>query len=525
MTQALDADLGVVISASHNPMPDNGIKFLARGGHKLDDAVEAQIEELLGSPWDAPIGAAVGRVRPYERPIEEYVDHLLKTLDRPLTGLKVVVDCANGAGTEAAPMALRAAGSDVVVIGAEPDGLNINEGCGSTYLAPLQAAVVEHAADAGIALDGDADRVLLVSELGQLIDGDQLMATIANRWAKDGRLVGGGVVATVMSNLGLERYLGERKLNLVRAAVGDRYVLERMRADGYNVGGEQSGHIILSDYCTTGDGLVAALQVLAVVKRHNKPVSEVCHRFEPLPQILKNVRFKAGKPLENANVKTAIASAEPLQSEAGYVELFDRGRRYSFLLFEDVHGDSRDRGPAMVDLAQTYERAGLFFSPGELPDYLPAVLEFASTQPPVQAREFLRETAHIVRTIFSALLERGSPYACVLAAVPLAIAAWKWLVVATTEYELTTQRLRTRRGVLNKHLDELELYRVRDYKLEQPFFLRLFSLSTVILQTSDKSNPVLVLKAIPRGDSLREEMRTYVEEARTRRGVREVDMT
>jgi phosphoglucosamine mutase len=311
LTDALDADLGVVISASHNPMPDNGIKFLARGGHKLDDAVEAQIEELLGSSWDAPIGAAVGRVRPYERPIEEYVDHLLTTLDRSLTGLKVVVDCANGAATEAAPMALRAAGADVVVIGAEPDGLNINDGCGSTYLGPLQAAVVEHGADVGIALDGDADRSLAVDHEGNDVDGDQLLAILALDLAEAGRLVDDTVVATVMSNLGFVQAMEAAGLRVRQTRVGDRYVLEEMRKSGCNIGGEQSGHIILTDHATTGDGLVAGLQVLAALVEAQAPASELLRQFEPLPQLLKNVRFNGGaEPLEADSVRKSIAAAE-----------------------------------------------------------------------------------------------------------------------------------------------------------------------------------------------------------------------
>ena len=325
LTDALDADLGVVISASHNPMPDNGIKFLARGGHKLDDAVEAQIEELMGSAWDAPIGADVGRVRPYERPIEEYVDHLLTTLDRRLTGLKVVVDCANGAGTEAAPMALRAAGAEVVVIGAEPDGLNINEGCGSTYLAPLQAAVVEHGADAGIALDGDADRCLAVDHEGRDIDGDQLLAIIALDLAEAGRLVDDTVVATVMSNLGFVQGMEAAGLRVRQTRVGDRYVLEEMRAGGYVLGGEQSGHLILSQYATTGDGILTALHVLQRMAATGKDLQSLASVVTRLPQVLVNVTGVDKDRTDDPVLAEAVATEERALAGRGRVLLRPSG--------------------------------------------------------------------------------------------------------------------------------------------------------------------------------------------------------
>ena len=325
LTDALDADLGVVISASHNPMPDNGIKFLARGGHKLDDAVEAQIEELMGTAWDAPIGAAVGRVRPYERPIEEYVDHLLSTLDRRLTGLKIVVDCANGAGTEAAPMALRAAGAEVVVIGAEPDGLNINEGCGSTYLAPLQAAVVEHGADAGIALDGDADRCLAVDHEGNDIDGDQLLAIIALDLAEAGRLVDDTVVATVMSNLGFVQGMEAAGLRVRQTRVGDRYVLEEMRAGGYVLGGEQSGHLILSQYATTGDGILTALHVLQRMAATGKDLQSLASVVTRLPQVLVNVTGVDKDRADDPVLAEAVATEERALAGRGRVLLRPSG--------------------------------------------------------------------------------------------------------------------------------------------------------------------------------------------------------
>jgi phosphoglucosamine mutase len=325
LTGALDADLGVVISASHNPMPDNGIKFLARGGRKLEDAVESQIEELLGSSWDAPIGAAVGRVRPYERPVEEYVDHLLTTLDRRLTGLKVVVDCANGAASEAAPMALRAAGAEVVVIGAEPDGLNINDGCGSTHLGPLQAAVVEHRADAGIALDGDADRCLAVDHEGNDVDGDQILAILALDLAEAGRLVDDTVVATVMSNLGFVQALEAAGLRVKQTRVGDRYVLEEMRAGGYVLGGEQSGHVIMSDYATTGDGILTGLHVLQRMAATGKDLRSLASVVTRLPQVLVNVQGVDKDRTDDPALLAAVAAAEAGMGGRGRVLLRPSG--------------------------------------------------------------------------------------------------------------------------------------------------------------------------------------------------------
>jgi len=312
LTGALDADLGVVISASHNPMPDNGIKFLARGGVKLDDAIEAEIEELLGGEWDRPTGAAVGRVRPYERPVEEYVDHLLATLDLPLTGLKVVVDCANGAATEAAPMALRAAGAEVVVIGDRPDGLNINDGCGSTHLAPLQRAVVEHGADAGVALDGDADRCLAVDHEGNDVDGDQLLAILALAMAEAGHLTDDTVVATVMSNLGFLQAMEAAGVRVVQTQVGDRYVLEAMREGSFTLGGEQSGHLIMSRYATTGDGILTALHVLQRMAATGKDLQSLGSVVTRLPQVLVNVagvdRARADDPVLAEQVAAEVAA-------------------------------------------------------------------------------------------------------------------------------------------------------------------------------------------------------------------------
>lgn len=313
LTRSLRADLGVMISASHNRFDDNGIKLFDPDGFKLSDQTELRIEELIEADSSEMLTSAerIGRAKRVESAQERYVEYAKRTLPRNLRfdGLRVVIDCANGAGYSVAPKALWELGAEVVTIGAEPNGLNINLKCGSTSLDALIDKVREVRADIGIALDGDADRVVIVDEKGSIVDGDQLMAVIGESWHRRGRLAAGGIVATVMSNLGLERYLRDMGLNMARTPVGDRYVVEHMRKHGYNVGGEQSGHIVLSDFTTTGDGLVSALQVLAVVVSTDKPVSEVCARFEPLPQILKNVRYGEGMPLDNARVKEAIEDA------------------------------------------------------------------------------------------------------------------------------------------------------------------------------------------------------------------------
>ena len=312
LTKSMRADIGVMISASHNPFADNGIKLFGPDGYKLSDDAELTIEQLIDSDVPLSPSAHIGRARRIEDAQGRYIHFAKATFpdNLRLDGLRVVIDCANGAAYKVAPSALWELGADVVAIGITPNGTNINDGVGSTAPQTLSETVVAAGADIGIALDGDADRLIIVDEQGKVVDGDQLMATIASSWARAGRLAGGGLVATVMSNLGLERHLSAQGLGLVRTAVGDRYVLEKMRSSGYNVGGEQSGHIILSDYATTGDGLVAALQVLAQLKRAGAPASEVLHRFEPLPQLLKNVRFAGGKPLEHDSVKTVIAMAE-----------------------------------------------------------------------------------------------------------------------------------------------------------------------------------------------------------------------
>ena len=314
LTRSMRADLGVMISASHNPFDDNGIKLFGPDGYKLSDEVEHRIESLIDSDMTKRLAKSreLGRAKRIDGVHDRYIEFAKRTLPRNLSleGLRVVIDCAQGAGYRVAPEALWELGADVIAIGVEPDGFNINRECGSTAPDALCRKVREMRADIGIALDGDGDRVVIADEQGHLIDGDQLLAVIAESWRDDGLLTKPGIVATVMSNLGLERHLQSLQLSLVRTPVGDRYVLEHMREHGYNVGGEPSGHIILSDYTTTGDGFVAALQVLAVVKKQNKPVSQVCHRFTPLPQVLKNVRYRSGKPLENSEVRSAIEDAE-----------------------------------------------------------------------------------------------------------------------------------------------------------------------------------------------------------------------
>lgn len=313
LTRSLRCDIGVMISASHNPYADNGIKIFGPDGYKLSDEIESEIEALLGDDLSDRLApsAELGRAKRVEGADNRYVEFAKRTLPRNLSldGLRVVVDCGNGAAYRVAPEALWELGAEVVRIGVEPDGFNINRDCGSTAPQRAAAKVHEVRADIGVCLDGDADRVIIIDEKGQIVDGDQLMAVVAGSFLDDGRLAQPGIVATIMSNLGLERHLAALGLTLARTKVGDRYVVEHMREHGYNVGGEQSGHIVLSDYTTTGDGLVAALQVMAVVKRSGKPVSEVCHRFDPVPQILKNVRIAGGRPLEDLRVRSTIEDA------------------------------------------------------------------------------------------------------------------------------------------------------------------------------------------------------------------------
>ncbi|HYD99326.1 MAG TPA: phosphoglucosamine mutase [Alphaproteobacteria bacterium] len=315
LTRSLRADLGVMISASHNPFEDNGIKLFGPDGYKLSDEVEATIEARMAEPFDADLVPAgdLGRATRLEDARGRYIEWAKNTFPRGLRldGLKIVVDCANGAAYKVAPSVLWELGATVVPVAVEPDGKNINRNCGATATRTMQEAVVAHGAHLGIALDGDADRLILADERGQVVDGDQVMALIAESWARTGKLRGGGVVATVMSNLGLERHLGGLGLHLARTPVGDRYVVEHMREAQYNLGGEQSGHLVLSDYGTTGDGLVAALQVLAVLVQDGRPASQVCQVFDQVPQLLKNVRYAKGqRPLDVPAVQAAIAEAE-----------------------------------------------------------------------------------------------------------------------------------------------------------------------------------------------------------------------
>jgi phosphoglucosamine mutase len=312
LTKSMRADLGVMISASHNPFADNGIKLFGPDGYKLSDDAERAIERLLEKDPKLAEPREIGRAKRIDDARGRYVHFAKSTFpDRlRLDGLKVVVDCANGAAYHVAPEALWELGADVIPLGVQPNGLNINDECGSTHPELLRETVVASGADIGHALDGDADRLIVVDETGKVIDGDQLMALVATGCARRGELKGGAVVATIMSNLGLEQRLARDKIALKRTAVGDRYVLEEMRASGCNVGGEQSGHIILSDHATTGDGLIAGLQVLAALVEEGKPASEILNQFDPVPQLLKNVRFNGGEPLNRNTVKHVIAAAE-----------------------------------------------------------------------------------------------------------------------------------------------------------------------------------------------------------------------
>lgn len=329
LTRSLRADLGVMISASHNAFEDNGIKLFGPDGFKLSDEAEAEIESLMASDLSGRLAApgALGRADRLNDAAGRYIEAAKATFPRGLTldGLRIVVDCANGAAYKVAPKVLWELGATIIPLGVAPDGFNINRGCGSTVPGYLCAQVVEHRADLGLALDGDADRLLLSDERGELVDGDQILALIARSWGRAGRLRGDGVVATVMSNLGLERFLAGEGLALHRTKVGDRYVVEQMRARGINLGGEQSGHMILSDYATTGDGLIAALQVLAVLVERGRPASEACSLFTPLPQKLQSVRFAGRSPLQHPSVKAAVAEAEAALGVSGRLLLRESG--------------------------------------------------------------------------------------------------------------------------------------------------------------------------------------------------------
>ena len=325
LTRSLRADLGVMVSASHNGYEDNGIKLFGPDGYKLSDETELEIEQLMLEDRSSRLAkpSALGRASRLEDAGGRYIEAAKATFPRGLTldGLKIVVDCANGAAYRVAPTVLWELGATIVAVGVEPDGFNINKGCGSTVPDLVRAKVVEHKADLGLALDGDADRLILIDEKGDTVDGDQILALIARSWKAAGRLQGGGVVATVMSNLGLERMLHAEGLSLHRTRVGDRYVVEQMRGSGMNVGGEQSGHMILTDYATTGDGLIAALQVLAVLVASSRPASDACKLFDPLPQLLRNVRFEGNSPLKHPQVVAAVADAEAKLGTSGRVLL------------------------------------------------------------------------------------------------------------------------------------------------------------------------------------------------------------
>jgi len=350
LAASMRADLGVMISASHNPYYDNGIKLFGPDGYKLSDEDEARIEALIGGDGvllaDAP---AIGRARRVEDGRGRYIHAVKSTFPSHLRldGLKVVVDCANGAAYQTAPATLWELGAELVTLGVDPNGTNINEACGSTSPQLLQETVIASGADIGIALDGDADRLILVDEMGAIIDGDQIMALIGSDWARRGALRGGAVVATVMSNLGLERMLEGQGISLLRTKVGDRYVLEAMRRGGHNVGGEQSGHMILSDYATTGDGTIAALQVLAALVESGKPASEVLRQFEPVPQLLKNVRFSGGKPLEAQSVQAVIADAEKELAGSGRLVIRPSGTEPVIRVMAE--GDDGDQVKAVVE--------------------------------------------------------------------------------------------------------------------------------------------------------------------------------
>ena len=322
LTPSMRADVGVMISASHNPASDNGIKFFGPDGFKLSDEAEAEIEALVFGDVQPAQAGNIGRARRIDDGRFRYVERVKGTFPQGLSleGLKVVIDCANGAAYRAAPEVLWELGAEVVAIGVSPDGFNINENVGSTKPQAAIAKIKETGADVALCLDGDADRIVIIDEAGQVADGDQIMALLAARWADENRLKGGALVSTVMSNLGLERFLGGRGISLHRTAVGDRYVVEAMRAGGYNLGGEQSGHIVMSDHATTGDGLMAGLQFLAEMVRQNKPASALARSFEPVPQMLENLRFSPDKaPLEAASVKAAIAEAEARLGQAGRI--------------------------------------------------------------------------------------------------------------------------------------------------------------------------------------------------------------
>ncbi len=349
LTRSMRADLGVMISASHNPYEDNGIKLFGPDGFKLSDTDELAIEALIDAPTKHAAAPDIGRARRIEDARGRYIHAIKASLPEHIRfdGLHVVLDCANGAAYQVAPTAIWELGAKLTTIGVTPNGKNINDKVGSTYVGTLQETVIASGADIGIALDGDADRLIVVDEKGQIVDGDQLMALLGTAMSKSGRLTGDGIVATVMSNLGLERYLNSQHLKLVRAKVGDRYVLEEMRKHGINVGGEQSGHMILLDHATTGDGTIAALQVLAQLVDTGKPASELLHLFDPVPQLLKNVRFAGGKPLDDAKVKAVIAGAEKELEGTGRLVIRPSGTEPVIRVMAEC--DNQEQVNAVVD--------------------------------------------------------------------------------------------------------------------------------------------------------------------------------
>lgn len=362
LTRSLRADLGVMISASHNPYQDNGIKLFGPDGFKLSDEVEQLIEARMAQPFapDLAASANLGRAMRLDDAAGRYIEHAKRSFPRHLRldGLRIALDCANGAAYKVAPKVLWELGAEVIPVGIEPDGININRDCGALHPDTLRAAVLENRADIGIALDGDADRLMLVDQQGNTINGDQILGLIAGAWQRSGQLKGRGIVGTLMSNLGLERHLEAQGLQLERAAVGDRYVVEQMRQLGWNIGGEASGHVVMTDHATTGDGLVAALQVLAEIVERQQPASDVCRVFAPVPQVLKNVTYSKGQaPLEAAGVKAAIAEAEAMLVGKGRVLVRKSGTEP--LIRVMVEADAPDAAADMVVAAISREISGV----------------------------------------------------------------------------------------------------------------------------------------------------------------------
>ncbi len=362
LTGTLGADLGVMLSASHNAMPDNGIKFLARGGHKLDDTVEIAIEARLHEAWERPVGGHVGRVTPYPAAIEEYAAHLVRSIDHPLVGLKVVLDCAHGAAYDAGPRALADAGATVIALNAEPDGLNINDGCGSTHLEPLRAAVVEHDAHVGFALDGDADRCLAVDHEGNVVDGDQILAVLALGFLETGHLAKDTVVATVMSNLGFVQAMKANGVGVRQTKVGDRYVLEAMRVSGYALGGEQSGHVIMSEYATTGDGVLTALHLLERMATTGESLRTLASVMTRLPQVLLNVPdVDKARADDDAVLAAAVSEEEAALGDTGRILLRPSGTEP--LVRVMVEAATADEARSIAERLATVVRQQLSLTP------------------------------------------------------------------------------------------------------------------------------------------------------------------